>query len=132
MKTLKLLVATLATAMLLSCGETKPSDVAIKSIEYMYRGEMNAYVELLTGTEEQKQNILSMYEEKGDELAKTRDEKLGELKDIKVIKETISEDGNSAKVELEITYSKEEPAKDLVELTKVDGKWLVNNPLANK
>ena len=116
-----------------------PSAVALKFIKMM-QGKVAADINLLYSVE--LEEVYSLYEQATPELKKTLDAAmseagqeavkalLGEMPEISgmqcsVLKETISADGKTAVVKLELTLEEESSAKDLP-LIKHQGKWKVN------
>ena len=115
-----------------------PSAVALKFIKMM-QGQVAADINLLYSVE--LEEVYSLYEQATPELKKTLDAAMSEVgkeavralldempeisgMQCSVLKETISADGKTAVVKLELTLEEESSAKDLP-LIKHQGKWKV-------
>lgn len=110
-----------------ACSGNGPDRVAVDFTKALYTGDTDQAVTYCT--EETKGLvgiIMGFASSKIDEMKKTNP-------DIKVLSSEVSEDGNSAKVEIEIQNYfdlqkgevNEETQKETVELTKVNDEWKV-------
>ena len=116
-----------ALGFLTACSSGSPAQAAKKYAEYMESGDYDKFVDGIafsdTATEEevkqQKEMILALLQEKGQ---KSMEEK-GGLKKVEIISETISEDGNTAKVILKQTYGNGDTEDANYDMTKKDGRW---------
>jgi hypothetical protein len=135
MKALKLffsLLLVLATSMIVSCGEggvagNSPGDVvktmAINLQEENYDAVVDLYInkngeEL---TDEEKTKVKAFLPSAIEEMNKK-----GGLKEVVIVEETISEDGNAATVKSYLIYGNGEKSnEDKTDLVKVNGDWRV-------
>lgn len=124
------LVAVAAIA-LWSCGgvENTPKGVAEASIKCMQNEDIKGYVDLLyfddsknKGSEQEKEKFAEII--KGKVLVSLK-EKEG-IKSYETLSEEISENGNSAKVKMKITYGNGEESNQTFKLLKdKEGKWKI-------
>ncbi len=129
MKKLKLtgLVTTVVITMFLmfSCGkgvENTPSAVSVAAIKCLANADIDGLLELMYIPE----NVNIDIEEKKDYLEKDYKPDIDEdggLKSVEVIKETIAEDGKTAKVVIRLTYGNGDEDIETANLIKLDGKW---------
>ncbi len=134
MRTFKLLIAAIAMVTMISCGssELSPSKVAVKQIDCMNTGDIEGILKLIDMTPEQKEQVTPMLTEKMKEGIKATNENSGGYKGSKAISETISEDGTSAEVAVEVTFGDGTVQTVNIDLEKIDGKWLLPNPFKGK
>jgi hypothetical protein len=125
-KLLFAIVCLIASFTFASCGGSTPADEAAKCIELLKNKDYEGFVETIAlkgeTTEEidqQKQFYLGMLQSKA---AKTFDKK-GGIDSYTLVSEEIAEDGNSAKVEYEITYGDGSKDSTKFNMVKVDGDW---------
>ncbi len=124
---IKVVIAASLCCFLSSCGEQKPEDVAIETIEAMQAGDVDKMMSKMhCQSESDKQAFKSMLDEKLVKSMEKEKERTGDITKIDVIETKISEDGNSANVQLKINFEKAEPQTMPVSLIKLDGKWLIN------
>ncbi len=108
-----------------SCGNKSmtPSEVAVKSQECLYKGDVDGYMAYVAGTDEEIEKAKSM----ASMASMAIKEEGGEIKSVKATKETIAEDGKTAVVEIEAVAvdkeGKEEKQNSEIKLALVDGKW---------
>lgn len=135
MKPLKLFLSlfiVLATLMTVSCGEggvagSSPGDVvktmAINLQEENYDAVVDLYInkngeEL---TDEEKNKVKAFLPSAMEEM-----DKKGGLKEVVIVEETFSEDGNAATVKSYLIYGNGEKSnEDKTDLVKVNGDWRV-------
>ncbi len=128
MKTYTKIALTAAlSCFLASCGEQKPEDVAIETLEAMQAGDVDKMMSKMhCQSESDKQAFKSMLDEKLVKSLEKEKEHTGDITKIDVVETKISEDGSSAVVLLKINFEKAEPRTMPVSLIKLDGKWLIN------
>ncbi len=113
-----------------SCGGADtPTAVAEKSIQCLQDGDYEGYVDLLQlevdegeDLNQKKESAVVLIREKAKEFI----EKQEGIKSYEVLSETIAEDGNSAKVEMNVVYGNGKEDKQTVKLVKVDDEWKVD------
>lgn len=115
--------------MVASCSSETPSAAAKKYAECIKNGNYEKFVDGIVIKEkanadeaqmkEEKEALVAMLKEKGDKQL----EKSGGIKNIEIVSETISEDGNSAKVILKQTYGNGKDEEQSFNMVKQDGKW---------
>ncbi len=124
---IKVVIAATLCCFLSSCGEQKPEDVAIEATKALRDCDVDTLMEITHFKSEQEKAMLkSML---GEKLARSmaQDKELrGEITKIDVEETTISEDGNTAKVILNIHFEKGDPKNNPVDLIKVKGKWYIS------
>ena len=129
MKKLAILLTVLvaAAAIFMSCGggSETPGDIQKKIYDKMISGDYDYVIDKIDtkGEEisaEDREKLKKMFEMSAGQL-----EQKGGVKNIKIIKETMSEDGNSCVVEAEVEYGDgtTEPANS--NFVKVDGEWKI-------
>ncbi len=131
MKKIKLLFVFVVALIAASCSNG-PGDVAIQIAEAEANGSVNDVVAFVHGTDEERESLASMINSFAPGKMKKQQEKRGKLESAEVIEEVMSEDGKSCKVKLKLVFEKTGEKQDTEKLTLVDGKWGVENPLANK
>ena len=127
-KLLGILVLFSAMALFMtSCQSSTPGDAFKGYMELMKKGDIKEFakgfaVDETKTPEEQQQQTQLIESLIGDKTKKMMEEKQG-LKDVQILEEAISEDGNSANLKVKFIYgdgSEEESAQEMV---KQDGKW---------
>ncbi|MBQ5853307.1 MAG: DUF4878 domain-containing protein, partial [Rikenellaceae bacterium] len=105
-----------------------PSDAAVEYYQYVANGDYEAFADAIhfdtTDPEEiaeGKAMVVSLYKEKA---APQMEAKSG-VKSVEATGETISEDGNTANVQLKVIYGDGSEKTEDVKLVKVDNKWLL-------
>ncbi len=111
--------AILMAVCFVSCGKPTPTSITKDCIEYIKDGDYTAFAETIVGTEEEKAAIAEMFEKKG---AKAIEGEQG-IVSYEILSEEISEDGEKAVVEAEITYGSGKKDKSKFNFKKVDGEW---------
>ncbi len=123
---LKVVAAAALCLFLTSCGEKGPEDVAVKAVEALFAGDVDTYLSMVNATESDKAKGKAMFEEKIIKSLEEEKKKTGEISNIDVIESKINEAGDEASIKLKITYAKGKVDETTVKLTKVDGKWLLD------
>lgn len=130
MKKLFTLFAVAVAMFMASCAgaPATPSDAAVEYYQYVANGDYEAFADAIhfdtTDPEEiaeGKAMVVSLYKEKA---APQMEAKSG-VKSVEATGETISEDGNSANVQLKVIYGDGSEKTEDVKLVKVDNKWLL-------
>ncbi|MDL2213890.1 DUF4878 domain-containing protein [Bacteroides sp. OttesenSCG-928-D19] len=121
----------LAMTILAACssGAGSPGKVAAKYATYLADGQYEKFLDGLAMPDnatpeefkEQKDMLLSMLKEKGDQMIQER----GKLQKVEVVSEDIAEDGETAKVKLLNTYEKGESEDQTFKMMKQNGKWKI-------
>lgn len=115
-----------------SCGGANdtPTAVVEKAVQCMQDKDYEGYVNLIAieekegeSIEDQKKALASMIEGK----AISTIEKQGGIASYEVLEETVAEDGNTAKVKVNITYGDGTKKEDTIKALKdKDGKWMLD------
>jgi outer membrane lipoprotein-sorting protein len=130
MKKLFTLFAVAVAMFMASCAgaPATPSDAAVEYYQYVANGDYEAFADAIhfdtTDPEEiaeGKAMVVSLYKEKA---APQMEAKSG-VKSVEATGETISEDGNTANVQLKVIYGDGSEKTEDVKLVKVDNKWLL-------
>ena len=130
MKKLFTLFAVAVAMFMASCAgaPATPSDAAVEYYQYVADGDYEAFADAIhfdtTDPEEiaeGKAMVVSLYKEKA---APQMEAKSG-VKSVEATGETISEDGNTANVQLKVIYGDGSEKTEDVKLVKVDNKWLL-------
>lgn len=130
MKKLFSIFAVAVAMFMVSCASAPatPSDAAVEIYQYVADGNYEAFADAInyntTDPEELaegKAMITSLYKEK----AAPQLESKGGIASIEAQGETISEDGNSATVNLKIVYGNGSEENEDVKMVKVDEKWML-------
>lgn len=126
--TLIALFILVVTAILPSCGggssNNSPAATVNKAFDYIaakdFKGAASLYVsgENKPLTEEESQKLQGMLA-----MASKQYEENGGIKEISILEEKISEDGNTAVVKQKIVYKDGTEDTNDTDLVKVDGKW---------
>lgn len=113
-----------------SSSTSTPGDAMKKYSDYLIQGDYEKFVDgfafdgemTAEKIKEQKDGLTAMLKEKG-----TKEfEKMGGFKNIEVLSEEISEDGNTATVTIKQTYGNGETEENKQMMVKKDGKWLMS------
>lgn len=124
------LLAVAVAMFMVSCSSAPatPSDAAVEYYQYVANGDYEAFADAIhfdtTDPEEiaeGKAMVVSLYKEKA---APQMEAKSG-VKSVEATGETISEDGNTANVQLKVIYGDGSEKTEDVKLVKVDNKWLL-------
>lgn len=124
------LLAVAVAMFMVSCSSAPatPSDAAVEYYQCVANGDYEAFANAIhydtTDPEEiaeGKAMIISLYKEKAEPEIKSK----GGIKSIEATGETISEDGNTANVQLKIVYGDGSEKTEDVKMVKVDDKWLL-------
>ena len=130
MKKLLTLFAVAVAMFMVSCSSAPatPSDAAVGYYQCVADGDYEAIADAIhyatTDPEEiaeSKAMITSFYKEKAEPEIKSK----GGIKSIEALNETISEDGNTANVQLKVVYGDGSEKNEDIKLVKVDGKWML-------
>ena len=112
-----------------STAPATPSDAAVGYYQCVADGDYEAFANAIhydtTDPEEiaeGKAMIISLYKEK----AAPQMEEKGGVKSVEATGETISEDGNTANVQLKIVYGDGSEKSEDVKMVKVEDKWLLS------
>ena len=126
MKRVLSIFAVVAALFMVSCGGSTPSDAAVEVYQMIIDGKYDAVAENMfyesTDAEEVEQSkamIASLLKEK----AAPQFEKKGGIKNVEALSETIAEDGQSAVVELKITYGDGSEETEKAEMKLDGGEW---------
>ncbi|MBE6283618.1 MAG: DUF4878 domain-containing protein [Mediterranea massiliensis] len=126
MKRVLSIFAIVAALFMVSCGGSTPSDAAVEVYQMIIDGKYDAVAENMyyesTDAEEVEQSkalIASMLKEK----AAPQFEKKGGIKNVEALSETIAGDGQSAVVELKITYGDGSEETEKAEMKLDGGEW---------
>jgi len=112
---------------LVSCGGggSTPADLEKNLWTYVQKGDYEkaikywADISVDGDTKDQMKAMTTMFAEK----MKNSMEEKGGLKEFNIVKETISEDGESATVDVALTYGDGSTDEQSNKYVKVDGKW---------
>lgn len=113
-------------ALLVSCGggAKSPGAVSKSFIEKIEKGDTKAAAQMFEGmknaTDEEIQKTEAFLSESTKEMASK-----GGVKSIKVLSESISEDGQKADVELKVTYGNGEEDESTTKLNKTEDGWKI-------
>lgn len=130
MKKLFTLFAVAVAMFMVSCAgaPATPSDAAVEYYQCVVNGDYEAFANAVhfdtTDPEEiaeGKAMITSLYKEK----AAPQIEKKGGVKSIEAVGETISEDGNTANVQLKVVYGDGSEKNEDIKLVKIEDKWML-------
>ena len=131
MKKLFTLFAVAVAMFMASCAgaPATPSDAAVEYYQYVANGDYEAFADAIhfdtTDPEEiaeGKAMVVSLYKEKA---APQMEAKSG-VKSVEATGETISEDGNTANVQLKVIYGDGSEKTEDAKMVKVEGKWLLS------
>lgn len=128
-KILSILAVAVAMFMVACAGApATPSDAAVEYYQCVVNGDYEAFANAVhfdtTDPEEiaeGKAMITSLYKEK----AAPQIKKKGGVKSIEAVGETISEDGNTANVQLKVVYGDGSEKNEDIKLVKIEDKWML-------
>lgn len=121
----------IAILVMAACSSSNnPGDALKKYGQYLQNGDYENFVEGLAfdsnqdagKVKEQKEALVSILKEK----VSKEYEKKGGIKDIEILSEQITEDGNTAVVKTRYTYGNGETEEEEQQMVKKDGKWLMS------
>ena len=124
------LLAVAVAMFMVSCAgaPATPSDAAVEYYQCVVNGDYEAFANAIhydtTDPEEiaeGKAMIISLYKEK----AAPQMEQKGGVKSVEATSETISEDGNTANVQLKVVYGDGSEKNEDVKMVKVEDKWML-------
>lgn len=121
------ILALVAAVFLVSCGgNPTPSEAAVKVYQMVKDGNYEGVAENIfydsdnaQDIEEAKAMITSLLKEKAGPMIESK----GGVKDVEVVNETVAEDGQSATVELKITYGDGSEETEKANMKLDDGQW---------
>ena len=109
-----------------ACSDNKPSDALKSYITAFHNGDYEKFVDGINFTnvdpekmDEFKEGFTAMVKEKGENQAKQK----GGIKDVEILSEEISEDGNTAVIKYKEIYGDGSEEEKEGKMIKVDGKW---------
>ena len=109
-----------------ACSDDKPSDAFKSYITAFQNGDYEKFVDGINFTNvepenmsESKEGFTAMVKEKGENLSKQK----GGIKDVEILSEEISEDGNTAVIKYKEIYGDGSEEEKEGKMIKVDGKW---------
>jgi hypothetical protein len=122
-----LLIAVFAIgSVMISCsgGKSTPARATLAFTDNIEKGNFDAAVNLMQGandaTAEEKEKLKSFMSESSKEMKEK-----GGIKDKEILKETLSKDGNTATVEMRITYGDGTTDASDTKLIKTDDGWKI-------
>ena len=110
-------VAVLAIFSFTSCSKNTPKGVVERYLTYQQEGRIDEALALTTLTDEEKKEMLELYEMTVTDDIIVSSFEIGEAE--------VSEDGKSATVHYTVTYESGEKSSDTVQVKKIDGTWLI-------
>lgn len=128
MKQLKLLL--IGLLFLAACSESnRPSDVALKGSEYLKNKQFDRFATLIAydkekdGKDVKQQQVLmaALLSEKYSKMV----EQNGGIKDITILSEKVSADGNSATIDIEYLYGDGSKDTSSTDLVKQNDEWKI-------
>ena len=131
-KLMSFVIAVFAILAITACSSNSPKDVAEKAMKCIVNQDYKGYVDLVYLQDENKSKedvdkakaqLVELLQNKGEKLIKENEG----VESFEVTKEEISEDGNSATVDLNITYKNGKTDDTTVKLCKdKNGKWWID------
>lgn len=125
-------IAVFAILAITACSSNSPKDVAEKAMKCIVNQDYKGYVDLIYLQDENKSKedvdkakaqLVELLQNKGEKSIKENEG----VESFEVTKEEISEDGNSATVDLNITYKNGKTDDTTVKLCKdKNGKWWID------
>jgi hypothetical protein len=117
------------TLLLVACTASSPGETAKKYAGYIQKGEYEKFADAIAvdqkaTPEDNKKNKEMVVALLKDKAGKTIEDK-GGIKTIDILSETVSEDGNTAKVVLKQTYGNGDAEDSNFDLVKQDGTWKI-------
>ncbi len=131
-KLMSFVIAVFAILAITACSSNSPKDVAEKAMKCIVNQDYKGYVDLVYLQDENKSKedvdkakaqLVELLQNKGEKSIKENEG----VESFEVTKEEISEDGNSATVDLNITYKNGKTDDTTVKLCKdKNGKWWID------
>lgn len=131
-KLMSFVIAVFAILAITACSSNSPKDVAEKAMKCLVNQDYKGYVDLIYLQDENKSKedvdkakaqLVELLQNKGEKMIKENEG----VESFEITKEEISEDGNSATVDLNITYKNGKTDDTTVKLCKdKDGKWWID------
>lgn len=131
-KLMSFVIAVFAILAFTACSSNSPKDVAEKAMKCIVNQDYKGYVDLVYLQDENKSKedvdkakaqLVELLQNKGEKSIKENEG----VESFEVTKEEISEDGNSATVDLNITYKNGKTDDTTVKLCKdKNGKWWID------
>lgn len=131
-KLMSFVIAVFAIFAITACSSNSPKDVAEKAMKCIVNQDYKGYVDLIYLQDENKSKedvdkakaqLVELLQNKGEKSIKENEG----VESFEVTKEEISEDGNSATVDLNITYKNGKTDATTVKLCKdKNGKWWID------
>lgn len=117
-----ILALSLAACLLAGCGKRAetPSDLAVKAVKMLKVNDLDGYLSTFDIEEEDKADFFALYD---DTVIKSIADK-GGITAYEVKNETLSADGQTASVEMEVSYADGTVEKLNLSMVLVDGKWM--------
>lgn len=125
-------IAVFAILAITACSSNSPKDVAEKAMKCIVNQDYKGYVDLIYLQDENKSKedvdkakaqLVELLQNKGEKSIKENEG----VESFEITKEEISEDGNSATVDLNITYKNGKTDDTTVKLCKdKNGKWWID------
>ncbi len=120
--TICLIVAMVLVAVSCGGGASTPSEKALEMVEYLQNGDYEGYIDALHYdepiTEQERSEYIVLYTQKGAMMFDSG------IDSFEVVSEKLSEDGNSAEVEMTITLKNGKVMDDAsFNFVKIDGEW---------
>ncbi len=124
-------MAAIALVMAACGGDNSPKGVAEQAVKCIQDKDYEGYVDLMRITEKEGQDVAETKQGIADLLrskAESTLDKKGGIKSYEVLSETVADDGNSAVVQIKVTYGNGEEKTDDMKMVKSDGgKWLIDS-----
>ena len=112
-------------------GDNSPKGVAEQAVKCRQDKDYEGYVDLMQITEKEGQDVAETKQGIADLLrskAESTLDKKGGIKSYEILSETVADDGNSAVVQIKVTYGNGEEKTDDMKMVKSDGgKWLIDS-----
>lgn len=124
---LSLALCLFAFTMFISCGGSTPADKAEECVGFMKDSKYEALVNEISfpedATPEQVEETKKMFTALLTEKGSKQIEEKGGIQSYEVVEETISEDGKTAQVKIDIKYGNGTNEVETFDLVLVDGEW---------
>lgn len=124
-------MAAIALVMAACGGDNSPKGVAEQAVKCIQDKDYEGYVDLMRITEKEGQDVAETKQGIADLLrskAESTLDKKGGIKSYEILSETVADDGNSAVVQIKVTYGNGEEKTDDMKMVKSDGgKWLIDS-----
>lgn len=131
-KLMSFVIAVFAILAITACSSNSPKDVAEKAMKCLVNQDYKGYVDLIYLQDENKSKedvdkakaqLVELLQNKGEKMIKENEG----VESFEITKEEISEDGNSATVDMNIKYKNGKTDDTTVKLCKdKDGKWWID------